>query len=52
MPFLRSVGLDKEDARELAKSIRFSEVRVKDLAPEDFGLLSDELSKKLEDHLL
>jgi len=52
MPFLKSIGLDKEEAKELAKSVRFSEARIKDLAPEDFGLLSDELFKKLEDRLL
>ena len=52
LPFLKNLGLKEEKAKDFIVELPFLDSRVKDLAPEDFGLLSDEVSKKLEDNLL
>jgi 16S rRNA (adenine1518-N6/adenine1519-N6)-dimethyltransferase len=45
--FLRKRELSKEDAVKLADSIVYSTKRVRELAPEDFGILTNELLRKL-----
>ena len=45
IPFLYQHELSRENAAELADSIIYSEMRVRELAPEDFGILSNELRK-------
>ncbi|MEM2875869.1 MAG: 16S rRNA (adenine(1518)-N(6)/adenine(1519)-N(6))-dimethyltransferase RsmA [Candidatus Bathyarchaeia archaeon] len=52
IPFLRGVGIDEKEVRKIAESLPFSGLRVKDLAPEDFALLSDEVVKRVEENLL
>jgi len=43
IPFLRKRELTKKETTELADSTIFSEKRVRELAPEDFGILTSEL---------
>ena len=45
--FLRQRQLPKKEAIDLADSMIYSEKRVRELAPEDFGILTNELIKKL-----
>lgn len=45
--FLRQRQLPKKEAIALADSMIYSEKRVRELAPEDFGILTNELIKKL-----
>ena len=45
-PFLSKHGVAREKARELADSLTFHEKRVRELAPEDFGALTDEILEK------
>lgn len=45
--FLRQRQLPKKEAIDLADSVIYSEKRVRELAPEDFGILTNELIKKL-----
>jgi len=47
IPFLRKREMTKEDAVELADSTVYSEKRVRELAPQDFGILANELLQKL-----
>jgi 16S rRNA (adenine1518-N6/adenine1519-N6)-dimethyltransferase len=47
IPFLRKRELSKEDAVELADSMVYSAKRVRELAPEDFGILTNMLLRKL-----
>ena len=45
-PFLKStLKLSKEDARKRVSAVPFSERRVRELAPEDFGALANALAK-------
>jgi 16S rRNA (adenine1518-N6/adenine1519-N6)-dimethyltransferase len=44
--FLLKRGLTKQKARELADSLTFHDKRVRELAPEDFGALTNEILKK------
>jgi 16S rRNA (adenine1518-N6/adenine1519-N6)-dimethyltransferase len=46
MPFLSKHGVAKEKARELADSLTFHDKRVRQLAPEDFGALTNEIFEK------
>ncbi len=46
MPFLIKHGVAREKARELADSLTFHEKRVRELAPEDFGALTNEILEK------
>jgi 16S rRNA (adenine1518-N6/adenine1519-N6)-dimethyltransferase len=46
MPFLSKHGVEREKARELADSLTFHEKRVRELAPEDFGALTNEILEK------
>jgi 16S rRNA (adenine1518-N6/adenine1519-N6)-dimethyltransferase len=46
IPFLEKRGIKKEKAQELADSLTFHEKRVRELAPEDFGALTDEILEK------
>jgi 16S rRNA (adenine1518-N6/adenine1519-N6)-dimethyltransferase len=47
IPFLRKRELSKEEAVELADSMVYSAKRVRELAPEDFGILTNMLLRKL-----
>jgi len=42
LPFLHEQGKRKGDALEIADSLTFHDKRVRELAPEDFGVLTDE----------
>jgi 16S rRNA (adenine1518-N6/adenine1519-N6)-dimethyltransferase len=44
--FLLKRGLAKQKARELADSLTFHDKRVRELAPEDFGALTNEILEK------
>jgi 16S rRNA (adenine1518-N6/adenine1519-N6)-dimethyltransferase len=44
--FLLKRGLTKQKARELADSLTFHDKRVRELAPEDFGALTNEILEK------
>jgi len=44
IPFLRKTGLNRKEALEVANNIICHEKRVRELAPEDFGALANELS--------
>jgi len=46
LPFLKKRGLGKEEAQRLADSLTFSDKRVHELAPEDFGALTNEILEK------
>jgi len=46
MPFLTRRRMDKEQAQKLADSLTFHDRRVRELAPEDFGALTDEILDK------
>jgi 16S rRNA (adenine1518-N6/adenine1519-N6)-dimethyltransferase len=46
IPFLRKRGITGKEALKLADSLVYSEKRVRQLAPEDFGLLANELLRK------
>jgi len=50
MPFLRKRGVSDDRARALADSLTFHDKRVRELAPEDFGALANEILEK--DNLL
>jgi 16S rRNA A1518/A1519 N6-dimethyltransferase RsmA/KsgA/DIM1 with predicted DNA glycosylase/AP lyase activity len=47
IPFLRTRKLPKDAAVDLADSLVYSAKRVRELAPEDFGILTNELLRKL-----
>ena len=47
IPFLRKLELSREKTLELADSMVYSAKRVRELAPEDFGILTNELLRKL-----
>jgi len=47
IPFLRKRELPREEALELADSLVYSAKRVRELAPEDFGILTNELLRQL-----
>jgi 16S rRNA (adenine1518-N6/adenine1519-N6)-dimethyltransferase len=47
IPFLSKFKLSKEKTLELADSMVYSAKRVRELAPEDFGILTNELLRKL-----
>jgi 16S rRNA (adenine1518-N6/adenine1519-N6)-dimethyltransferase len=47
IPFLRKHELSKEEAVKLADSMVYSTKRVRELAPEDFGILTNELLRKI-----
>jgi 16S rRNA (adenine1518-N6/adenine1519-N6)-dimethyltransferase len=46
IPFLRKHELTRKEAVELADSMVYSAKRVRELAPEDFGILANELLRK------
>lgn len=46
LPFLTNKGLDKEKAQLLADELTFHDKRVRELAPEDFGALTNEILEK------
>jgi 16S rRNA (adenine1518-N6/adenine1519-N6)-dimethyltransferase len=46
IPFLRKRGINGKEAVELADSTIYSAKRVRELAPEDFGILTNELLRK------
>ncbi len=47
IPFLRKRGIKGGNAVELADSLVFHAKRVRELAPEDFGVLSNEIVRRL-----
>jgi len=47
IPFLCKKGVEREDAAILADSLPFHNKRVRELAPEDFGALTNEIIQKL-----
>ncbi len=46
LSFMIKQGLGKEEARKLADSLTFHDKRVRELAPEDFGALTNEILEK------
>jgi len=46
LPFLLKRRISKEKALKLADSLLFHEKRVRELAPEDFGALTNEIAEK------
>ena len=48
IPYLRKIGIKKEDQMKLANSLQFHNERVRELAPEDFGTLTNEVLYKLK----
>jgi len=44
--YFKEHGFDKREAQRLAAELPFSEKKVKDLAPEDFGEIANEICKK------
>lgn len=46
IPFLHKRGVKREDAVGLADSLPFHDRRVRELAPEDFGILTNEIIRK------
>ncbi len=46
MPFLSKHGAARDKAREIADSLPFHDKRVRQLAPEDFGALTNEILEK------
>jgi 16S rRNA (adenine1518-N6/adenine1519-N6)-dimethyltransferase len=46
IPFLRKHEITRKEAVELADSMVYSSKRVRELAPEDFGILANELLRK------
>jgi 16S rRNA (adenine1518-N6/adenine1519-N6)-dimethyltransferase len=48
LPFLHKRGEKNANAIRLADSLTFSEKRVRELAPEDFGALTNEITRKME----
>jgi len=46
IPFLRKRGMRGEEARRLADSLPFHDRRVRGLAPEDFGFLANEITRR------
>ncbi len=48
IPFLRKREISRKEAVELADSTLYSAKRVQALAPEDFGILTNELLRKLQ----
>jgi 16S rRNA (adenine1518-N6/adenine1519-N6)-dimethyltransferase len=49
IPLLRKHGITRKEAAELADSMVYSSKRVRELAPEDFGILATELLRKFAD---
>lgn len=45
IPFLVRLGIEKENAMEIADSLPYHDKRVRELAPEDFGALTNEILK-------
>jgi len=48
IPFLCKKGMERGDATVLADSLPFHNKRVRELPPEDFGVLTNEIIQKLE----
>jgi len=46
LPFLQKHGVAKEKAQVMADSLTFHDKRVRELAPEDFGVLTHEILEK------
>jgi len=46
IPFLHKQGVKRKNAVRLADSVLFHDNRVRELAPEDFGILTDEIVRK------
>jgi 16S rRNA (adenine1518-N6/adenine1519-N6)-dimethyltransferase len=46
IPFLQRQGFGREEALEIADSLLFHDKRVRELAPEDFGAIANEITRK------
>lgn len=46
IPFLEKRGITRKEAREFADSLTFHDKRARELAPEDFGVLTNEIREK------
>jgi len=46
IPFLHKRGIKRDNVVELADSLPFHDSRVRGLAPEDFGILTNEIVRK------
>lgn len=46
IPFLEKQGIAREEAREMADSLIFHDKRARELTPEDFGVLTNEIREK------
>jgi len=47
-PFLCKIGVERKNATKLADSLSFHDKRVRELAPEDFGVLANEIVQKMK----
>jgi len=48
IPFLCEIGVERKNATKLADSLFFHDKRVRELAPEDFGVLANEIIQKMK----
>ena len=48
IPFLCEMGVERKNATKLADSLLFHDKRVRELAPEDFGVLANEIVYKMK----
>jgi len=48
IPFLCKIGVERKNATKLADSLPFHDKRVRELAPEDFGVLANEIVQKMK----
>jgi len=46
LPYLQRLGVTREETQKLADSLTFHDKRVRELAPEDFGALTNEVLEK------
>jgi 16S rRNA (adenine1518-N6/adenine1519-N6)-dimethyltransferase len=46
IPFLQRQGFEREEALKIADSLLFHDKRVRELAPEDFGAIANEITRK------
>jgi len=46
IPFLQRQGFEREEALRVADSLLFHDKRVRELAPEDFGAIANEITRK------
>ena len=49
VPFLQRQGFKREEALKIADSLLFHDKRVRELAPEDFGAIANEITRKRDE---